>query len=56
VTIKFSFKPSLKPDAFAKTTVITKLRFQTKVNLNNPVLNLLSVMHRDRRFFLNPSL
>jgi len=54
VTIKSSFKPTAKTQA--KTKVNTKLRFKTKVNLNNPVLNLISVMHRDRRFFLTPSL
>jgi len=60
VTIKSGFKQDFKLDASAKTKIKTehdiKLRFKTKLNLNNPVLNLISIMHRDRRFFLKTSL
>jgi len=37
VTTKSSFKPRLELTAYAKTKVNTKLRFKTKINLNNPV-------------------
>jgi len=41
-------KPKLKPNIISN--------FGLKPNLNNPVSNLISVMHRDRRFFLKTSL
>jgi len=53
VTLKLGLKLGLKPNSSAKTEFKTEpkteLRFQTEVNLNNPVLNRTCALHLDRQ-------